>query len=79
MGFIGLGFGGNRHSSNTKYFHACANQRRTKNFIKKVVDEQNHLHESTENIEEAFRIYFANLFSSSEPSSFDVSACTNGI
>lgn len=64
---------------NTKYFHACANQKHMKNTIKKIADEQNIVHDQVREIEETFRTYFVNLFTSSKPTSNDVYIYTDRI
>jgi hypothetical protein len=50
---------------NTKFFHACASQRRRKNFIYKIKDGRSRLWERGEEVENAFVEYFSNLYSSS--------------
>jgi hypothetical protein len=50
---------------NTKFFHACASQRRRKNFIYKIKDGRGWLWERGEEVENAFVEYFSNLYSSS--------------
>lgn len=54
---------------NTKYFHTCANQRRAKNFMKKVMEEQNNIQVEVEKIEEAFLNFYTKLFTTAAPSS----------
>ncbi|KAF5472200.1 hypothetical protein F2P56_008937 [Juglans regia] len=60
---------------NTKYFHACANQRRQKNIIKQIEDEQGRICKDQEGIEGAFKGYFENLFSSTQPRSEEMEDC----
>jgi hypothetical protein len=50
---------------NTKFFYACASQRRRKNFIYKIKDGRGRLWERGEEVENAFVEYFSNLYSSS--------------
>lgn len=64
---------------NTKYFHACADHHRAKNFIKHIVDEQSMVHDQAETIEEAFRSYFAKIFTTSALTSQDIAHCCNNI
>jgi hypothetical protein len=47
---------------NTKFYHACANQRRSKNRIQKIIDEEGSTWESPEEIQTAFAHYFSELF-----------------
>jgi hypothetical protein len=47
---------------NTKYFHACATQRKRKNLIQKIQDSQGRVWENGEGVEKAFVEYYANLF-----------------
>jgi hypothetical protein len=47
---------------NSKFFHACANQRRRSNQIHSILDEQGLLRETQEDIGAAFTNYFNNLF-----------------
>lgn len=61
---------------NIKYFHAYANQRKAKNHIKCIVDEQNVAHDQIKSIEEAFWSYFTKLFTTADPSSQDIVRCT---
>jgi hypothetical protein len=49
---------------NSKYFHACANQRRKANTIKKIRDESGCIWETQTEIGGAFETYFKVLFSS---------------
>jgi ribonuclease HI len=48
---------------NTKFFHACANQRRQKNWIKKIKTEAGVVLDSSVDIRTAFVEYFSTLFS----------------
>jgi ribonuclease HI len=50
---------------NTKYFHACANSRRKKNWIEKIQDERGELWEESDGIGGAFVNYFEGLFTAS--------------
>ncbi|KAF5454971.1 hypothetical protein F2P56_024596 [Juglans regia] len=68
----------NWHASgdrNTKFFHACANQRRMKNSINQVRDEQGRVFRSHVEVDEAFRSYFERLFSTSNPSTAAMEEC----
>jgi hypothetical protein len=47
---------------NTKYYHACANSKRRKNFIGAIVDESGQKWENQMGVEQAFVGYLANLF-----------------
>lgn len=60
---------------NPKFFHACASQRRRKNVIKKVMDEQNQVFNNQEDIEGAFN----NLFTSTRPSPKDIAKCVQQV
>lgn len=62
-----------------KFFHACAHQRRQKNFIRKIHDDQNTLQENPENIEGVFYSYFSNRFSPAAPNRGDIEQCIKGI
>lgn len=64
---------------NTHFFDACANQRRKKNFIKKLYNENNEIIEDDIEIALAFREYFTNLFGSSAPSQADIDRITQAI
>ena len=48
---------------NTKFYHACANQRRKINMISKIRDELGITWDSPEDIQVTFVNYFSNLFS----------------
>lgn len=60
---------------NTKFFYSCANQRRRKNNIKLLFDDQNKRLTSPEELEGAFKVFFEKLFTSSVPSSVDIDEC----
>ncbi|KAF5481894.1 hypothetical protein F2P56_002506 [Juglans regia] len=60
---------------NTKYFHACTNQRRRKNTIKQIEDGQGRICKDQEGIEGAFKGYFESLFNSTQPSSEEMEDC----
>lgn len=47
---------------NTKYFHACATQRRKKNTIVEITNAQGQLMKENADIDEAFWGYFSELF-----------------
>ncbi|XP_042952312.1 uncharacterized protein LOC122289407 [Carya illinoinensis] len=59
---------------NTKLFHECANQRRKRNCISEIIDDQGRCVKDHKGIEEVFFQYYSNLFSSSNPSTNDIAA-----
>jgi hypothetical protein len=65
---------GNR---NTKFFHACATQRRQRNSIEHIVDRLGRHCENQNSVEQAFVDYFNDIFTSSMP--YDVDTCTDDI
>ncbi|KAF5452148.1 hypothetical protein F2P56_027178 [Juglans regia] len=64
---------------NTKFFHNCANQRRRKNAIKVIHDEQNRRLSSPSEMEGVFNRYFQKLFTSSEPSKDEITNCLKNV
>ncbi|XP_074302306.1 uncharacterized protein LOC141633799 [Silene latifolia] len=52
---------------NTKFFHRRASQRKQKNHISKLVDDEGRIHESTETIAATTTNYFKDLFTSTNP------------
>ncbi|KAK9750883.1 hypothetical protein RND81_02G228300 [Saponaria officinalis] len=56
---------------NTKFFHRKAGQRRQKNQITKIVDEEGRIHEGTRDIKDVAVKYFEGMFATSDPTSFD--------
>jgi hypothetical protein len=52
---------------NSKYFHACVNQRRRSNKILRIVDEEGVACENLELVEEAFVSHFRAVLNSSNP------------
>jgi hypothetical protein len=62
---------------NTKYFHACANQRSKKNTICEVLDKDGRLCVNQTDIESAFVGYFQDLFTAGD--SLEVEACTKSV
>lgn len=64
---------------NTRFFHACANQRRHKNHIRQIYDKHLQLHVSDESIEGAFRSFYVKLLSLASPSRSDIVHCVSGI
>jgi hypothetical protein len=52
---------------NSKFFHACASQRRSNNYISAIWDEEGTKRDSPEAVEEAFIDYFTKVFTSSNP------------
>ena len=59
MQWLGLG------DRNTKYFHTRASDRRRRNTINSIMDENGNWHDSTDGIAEVVMSYFKNLFSTS--------------
>lgn len=64
---------------NTKFFHACANQCRKKNYIKSISSVHNHLLEREKDIETAFKSYFENFFTSTRLSIEEINSCMGGL
>ncbi|XP_042974742.1 uncharacterized protein LOC122306380 [Carya illinoinensis] len=64
---------------NTKYFHACANQRRKRNCIKEVEDENCRMVKGHKEVEAVFRNYFETLFQSSQPGVEEIDKCLLGM
>jgi hypothetical protein len=62
---------------NTKYFHACATQRRKRNTIDQIHDGGGRLCRTVESIEEAFVNFYGELFTSARPTNME--ACTASI
>jgi exonuclease III len=62
---------------NTKYFHACATQRRRKNMIDQILDGGGQTCNTAESIEDAFVRYYADLFTSASP--VNLEACISAI
>ncbi|XP_040996181.1 uncharacterized protein LOC121242376 [Juglans microcarpa x Juglans regia] len=60
---------------NPKFFHSCASQRRRKNKIAAVKDDQNIWHSRHEKVEGAFNKYFGSLFTSSSSSQMEIDDC----
>jgi len=58
---------------NSKFFHACVNQKHNQSRMKQIKDKEGRMWSSKEEIEEAFVDYFSNLFKSEE--SLEVEAC----
>jgi hypothetical protein len=56
---------------NTKFFHACANQRRKANCIRTICDARGILQEDSVNIGKAFVDYFTSLFTSEQTDQVD--------
>ena len=61
MQWLGLG------DRNTKYFHSKALDRRRKNTINCIMDEEGVWHDSSDSIAEVAVSYFKNLYSSAYP------------
>jgi hypothetical protein len=66
--------GGDR---NTKYFHACASQRRRRNSVEKIRDEEGNICTNPTDIEDAFVKYYGELFTTAGSSKVD--SCTSAI
>jgi hypothetical protein len=65
-----------RHGDrNTKFFHASATQRRSRNLISKIVDAQGGECNTLEGIEHAFVSYYKALFTSANPQTIE--ECTS--
>jgi hypothetical protein len=62
---------------NTKYFHTCANSKRRRNQIMKIMDEGGLLWDTQMNVGGAFVSYFSNLFTMGRAG--DYSPCTQPI
>jgi hypothetical protein len=62
---------------NTKYFHACATQRRKRNTIDQIHDGGGRLCRTADSIEEAFVNFYGDLFTSASPTNME--ACTASI
>lgn len=60
---------------NTKYLHACANQRRRKNINSQVVDSQGKVMKEQGDIEMTFRLHFEEVLSSGTPSREVIETC----
>ena len=61
MQWLGLG------DRNTKYFHTRASDRRRRNTINRIMDENGSWHDFVEGIAEVAVNYFKNLYSTSHP------------
>ncbi|KAF5446504.1 hypothetical protein F2P56_032128 [Juglans regia] len=64
---------------NTKFFHSCANQRRRRNAIKIIFDEEDRGLSSPTEMEGVFNGYFQKLFTSSGPSKAEVTDCLKNL
>lgn len=64
---------------NTRYFHTCASQRRRKNTIVQIRDEEGRSVGGEEQIEQVFSEYFRGIYTSSNPSLEQVEHCLNGL
>ncbi|XP_035547413.1 uncharacterized protein LOC118348929 [Juglans regia] len=60
---------------NTKYFHACATQRRKKNTIVEIENAQGQLMKEKADIDEAFMGCFSELFTTTHPSIREIEEC----
>jgi exonuclease III len=52
---------------NTRFFHECVKQRRRRNYISQIEDEDGRMRVDQNEVEQAFSSYFQNLFTSSNP------------
>ncbi|XP_074265286.1 uncharacterized protein LOC141587712 [Silene latifolia] len=57
---------------NTAFFHTRAGERKRKNFISKLVDDDENVHSGEKGIENVAMSYFKRLFTSSNPTNFEV-------
>jgi hypothetical protein len=62
---------------NTKYFHACATQKKRRNTVEQIKNEEGEMCLTPEAIEGAFVNYYTKLFTSARP--HNVEACTSVI
>ncbi|KAF5458995.1 hypothetical protein F2P56_022987 [Juglans regia] len=69
----------NLGDKNTKFFHACASQRKKKNSIKSVVDSDLKEWVDPVGIVGAFQNHFKHVFSSTNPSTAEVEACLHAV
>jgi hypothetical protein len=56
---------------NTKFYHASANSKRSRNYVRQITDEGGQLWETTEAVGEAFVGYFTRLFSAGPAGDLD--------
>ncbi|XP_074277216.1 uncharacterized protein LOC141600859 [Silene latifolia] len=56
---------------NTKYFHRKAGQRKKKNHIAKLIDDEGRVHEGTKKVSAIAKEYFKELFTSGRPCEFE--------
>jgi exonuclease III len=56
---------------NSRFFHACINQRRRANSIQRIMDDTGNIFSTPEDIEGAFLRHFQGLFQTSNPSNVD--------
>lgn len=64
---------------NTKFFHACASQRKKKNWIKEIKNAQGQMLSEQQQVEKVFIQHFKSIFSSSRPSEEAIAACVRAI
>ncbi|XP_042972999.1 uncharacterized protein LOC122304801 [Carya illinoinensis] len=64
---------------NTKFFHACANQRRNKNLILSVLDSNANLKIDQDGIAEAFREHFSGVYTTAAPSKRTINICLQAV
>jgi hypothetical protein len=62
---------------NTKYFHACTNQRQRRNRVNHIVDRMGRNCETEDSMEQAFVDYFQDIFTFFMP--HDIDTCTYAI
>ncbi|XP_042954568.1 uncharacterized protein LOC122290977 [Carya illinoinensis] len=64
---------------NTKFYHACVNQRRKKNAIRRVKDLNGIELVEKEAIAEGFKTFFNSVYQSTQPDSTCINKCLQGI
>ncbi|XP_042953504.1 uncharacterized protein LOC122290052 [Carya illinoinensis] len=64
---------------NTKFYHACVNQRKKKNAIRRVKDLNGNELVEKEAIAEGFKAYFNSVYQSTQPDSTCINKCLQGI
>lgn len=64
---------------NTKFFHACATERQSKNKISTMKDTQGITVSKWQEIKSMFNNYFKNLFQTTSPSFATIEQCLNAV
>ncbi|XP_042958109.1 uncharacterized protein LOC122293655 [Carya illinoinensis] len=64
---------------NTKFYHACVNQRRKKNNIKQIEDEEGRVLSSKEEVAIGFWLHFKQVYQSANPSERTIQQCLSGV